>query len=106
MNELRESSENPMNTTRSTRERDIAHVLHGYTNLKSHEQKGPMVIESGEGIYVTDSAGRRYIEAMAGLWNVSLGFSEPRLADAAARQPRRVPFFHNFSPQTHTPCSC
>jgi 4-aminobutyrate---pyruvate transaminase len=92
-----------MSTTRSTRERDIAHVLHGYTNLNAHEKNGPMVIESGEGIYVTDSAGRRYIEAMAGLWNVSLGFSEPRLADAAAVQLRRLPFYHNFSHKSHDP---
>src|ERR1700675_276418 len=100
MHELRESSENPMSTTRSTRERDIAHLLHGYTNLKAHENKGPMVIESGEGIYVTDSAGRRYIEALAGLWNVSLGFSEPRLADAPPPQRGRVPLYHNFPPQS------
>lgn len=92
-----------MSESRSVRERDIAHVLHGYTNLKAHDKKGPMVIESGEGIYVRDSTGRRYIEGLAGLWNVSLGFSEPRLAAAAARQLEKLPFYHNFSHKSHDP---
>jgi 4-aminobutyrate---pyruvate transaminase len=92
-----------MSAPRSTRERDIAHVLHGYTNLKDHEKKGPMVIESGEGIYVRDNTGRRYIEGLAGLWNVSLGFSEPRLVQAAARQLEKLPFYHNFSHKSHDP---
>jgi 4-aminobutyrate--pyruvate transaminase len=92
-----------MNTSLSARERDIAHVLHGYTNLVAHEKKGPMVIESGEGVYVVDSTGRRYIEAMAGLWCVSLGFSESRLVDAATRQLATLPFYHNFSHKSHNP---
>jgi 4-aminobutyrate--pyruvate transaminase len=92
-----------MTQSRSARERDIAHVLHGYTNLRAHETKGPMVIESGEGIYVRDSHGKRYIEGLAGLWNVALGFSEPRLVQAATRQLERLPFYHNFSHRSHDP---
>lgn len=92
-----------MSELSETHRRDIAHVLHGYTNLQAHEQKGPMVIDKGEGIYVIDDTGRRYIEGLAGLWNVSLGFSEPRLAEAAARQLRKLPFYHNFSHKSHDP---
>jgi 4-aminobutyrate---pyruvate transaminase len=92
-----------MTAPQSAREIDIANVLHGYTNLKAHAHKGPMIIESGDGIYVSDSGGRRYIEAMAGLWNVSLGFSESRLAQAAARQFERLPYYHNFSHKSHSP---
>jgi 4-aminobutyrate---pyruvate transaminase len=92
-----------MKTSLSAHERDVAHVLHGYTNLVAHEKKGPMVIESGEGIYVVDSTGRRYIEAMAGLWCVSLGFSEPRLVEAATRQLATLPYYHNFSHKSHNP---
>jgi 4-aminobutyrate--pyruvate transaminase len=92
-----------MSRPRSPRERDIAHVLHGYTNLRAHDSKGPMVIESGEGIYVRDSNGKRYVEGLAGLWNVALGFSEPRLVEAATRQLARLPFYHNFSHRSHDP---
>jgi 4-aminobutyrate---pyruvate transaminase len=87
----------------STEARDVAYVFHGYTNLEAHRHTGPMVIDRGEGIYVFDTAGRRYIEAMAGLWCVGLGFSEARLIDAAERQLRRLPFYHNFSHKSHDP---
>jgi len=92
-----------MSLPESTEARDIAHVLHPYTNLKAHAQKGPMVIESGEGIYVVDNKGRRYIEALAGLWCVGLGFSEPRLIEAAVRQMRKLPSYHNFAAKTYRP---
>ena len=55
------------NTEHSTAASDVAYVLHQYTNLKQHREKGPLVIERGDGIYVEDDTGRRYIEAMAGL---------------------------------------
>ena len=68
--------------------RDLRAVLHPYTNLRAHEQTGPLVMTRGEGVYVFDDQGREYIEGMAGLWCCALGFSETRLADAAARQMR------------------
>jgi 4-aminobutyrate--pyruvate transaminase len=55
------------------------------------------VITRGEGVYVYDDEGRRYIEGMAGLWCASLGFSERRLADAAYRQMCELPFYHSFA---------
>lgn len=83
--------------------RDISYVLHGYTNLKAHLEVGPLVIEKGEGIYVEDNTGKRYIEAMAGLWSVGLGFSEPRLVAAASQQMSKLPYYHNFSHKSHGP---
>ena len=44
------------------------------------------MIVQGDGVEVIDDTGKRYIEGMAGLWCASLGFSEPRLAEAAKRQ--------------------
>lgn len=83
--------------------RDIAFHLHGYTNAKRHLEVGPMVIERGEGIHVFDNQGNRYIEAMAGLWSVALGFSEKRLVQAATRQMETLPFYHTFSHKAHGP---
>ena len=83
--------------------RDVAFHLHGYTDALKHLAVGPLVIESGDGVYVTDSAGKRYIEAMAGLWSVAVGFSETRLVDAAAHQMARLPFYHTFSHKSHGP---
>ena len=83
--------------------RDIAHHMHGYTNARAHEKNGPMIIERGEGCYVFDTDGKRYFEAMAGLWSTAVGFNEERLIEAATRQMRSLPYYHNFSSKAHGP---
>jgi 4-aminobutyrate---pyruvate transaminase len=76
--------------------RDQSFHLHPSTNLRTVQKEGPLVITRGEGVYVYDDEGRRYLEGMAGLWCASLGFSERRLADAAYRQMCELPFYHSF----------
>src|SRR4051812_40318584 len=71
--------------------RDIAYQMHPNVNLRAYEKTGGLVIESGDGIYVTDNNGKRYIEAMAGLWSVALGFGEKRLAAVAKAQMEKLP---------------
>jgi len=87
----------------SLQARDVAHVLHPYTNASLHERVGPMAITRGEGIYVYDDQGARYIEALSGLFCASLGFSEQRLVEAAMRQMRKLPFYHSFGHKTNEP---
>ena len=87
----------------SPHSRDIAYHLHPYTNAVAHEEQGPHIIAGGDGIYVIDDSGKRYIEGLAGLWCTSLGFSEPRLVEAAARQMREIPYYHNFAHKTTPP---
>jgi 4-aminobutyrate---pyruvate transaminase len=70
---------------------DIAHHLHPYTQLRALEQDGPLVITRGDGVFVIDEHGKRYLEGMAGLWCASLGFSESRLAAVAEKQLRTLP---------------
>jgi 4-aminobutyrate--pyruvate transaminase len=77
--------------------RDMTYHLHPTTNLALVQTEGPLVIQRGEGVYVYDEAGRRYIEGMAGLWCAGLGFSERRLAEAAYRQMLELPYYHSFS---------
>ena len=54
------------------------------------------MITRGEGVYVYDDAGNRYIEGLGGLWCASLGFNEERLVEAAVRQLRKLPYYHAF----------
>jgi 4-aminobutyrate--pyruvate transaminase len=77
--------------------RDIATTIHPYTNLKAHETDGPLVITEGDGVFVRGEDGKMYLEGLAGLWCVSLGFSEKRLAEAAYRQMLKLPFYHTFA---------
>ena len=81
--------------------RDIATAIHPYTNLKRHETEGPIVITEGDGVFVRDEGGKTYLEALAGLWCVSLGFSERRLAEAAYRQMLQLPYYHIFAHKAH-----
>ena len=83
--------------------RDIANVLHPYTDLKMHQEVGPVVISRGEGVRVFDDTGKEYIESVAGLWCASLGFSNERLAKAAYDQMLKLPFYHAFTAKSHEP---
>ncbi|MCK8786636.1 aspartate aminotransferase family protein [Roseomonas sp. NAR14] len=87
----------------STAARDVASVLHPYTELKSHLTKGPVVIARGEGVRVWDDQGKDYIESVAGLWCAALGFSNERLVEAATAQMRRLPFYHAFTAKSYEP---
>lgn len=84
-------------------EHDKQYVLHPYTNLSAHQELDPFVITHGEGIYVWDDQGNKLIEGMSGLWCASLGFNEERLADAASRQMRKLPYSHLFSHRSTEP---
>ncbi|HJS31380.1 MAG TPA: aspartate aminotransferase family protein [Alphaproteobacteria bacterium] len=81
--------------------RDIASLVHPYTNLKLHESEGPVVITRGKGIYVYDETGKEYIEGLASLWCASLGFDEQRLAAAAYAQLKKLPTYHIFASKSH-----
>jgi len=87
----------------SAASRDKAYLLHPYTNLRVHEQQGPLVIVRGQGVHVYDDSGKDYIEGLAGLWCASLGFDEQRLVDAATRQLKQLAFGHTFASRSHEP---
>ena len=83
--------------------RDVETLLHPNTNLALHRQVGPTVIERGDGIYVWDTNGRRYMEGMAGLWCTALGYGNEELAETAREQMSRLSFSHLFSGRSHGP---
>jgi 4-aminobutyrate--pyruvate transaminase len=81
--------------------RDRAALIHPMTDLQRHEADGPVVITRGDGVRVWDEDGRAYIEGVSGLWSISLGFAQPRLAEAAYRQMLTLPTYHLFRHKTH-----
>ena len=83
----------------STAGRDVAYHIHPITNLREHERNGPLVIVRGEGVRVFDEAGKDYIEGLAGLWCTALGFSEPRLVQAAIARSNAFPTTTSFLPR-------
>lgn len=77
---------------------DQTSVLHPFTALGTHR---PLVFTHGEGVWVYDEKGKRYLEGVAGLWSASLGFSEHRLVEAASRQLQQLPYMHMFASVSH-----
>lgn len=83
--------------------RDVAHLLHPVTNLAQHEKTGPFIIDRGQGVFVFDTAGRPYIDAMAGLWCTALGHGVEELAEVAAEQMRKLAYAPLFASKSHEP---
>ncbi len=81
--------------------RDAAVHLHSYTNLATVQDNVSLVIVKGDGVNVIDDQGRRYLEAMSGLWCCSLGFSHPDLARVGAEALKELPCYHTFNQRTH-----
>lgn len=52
----------------------------------------PLVMTAGQGCTLTDDTGREYLDAMAGLWCVNVGYGRDELVEAAADQMRRLPY--------------
>lgn len=78
--------------------------FHPQTDPVSLEAKGPFIMSGGDGIWVTDLDGNRYMEGMSSLWCAALGFNEQRLAEVAARQMRQLGTYHTFNGRSNQPC--
>jgi adenosylmethionine-8-amino-7-oxononanoate aminotransferase len=61
------------------------------------------VLVRGRGVHVEDAEGRRYIDGLAGLWNVNLGHGREELVEAAAGQMRRLAFANTYSGWANVP---
>ncbi len=85
----------------STSLRDREFVIHPMTNLVQHAEEGALIVERGKGVYIEDEQGQRYIEGVSGLWSISLGFGQERLAKVAYEQSRKLSSYHMFRFKTH-----
>ena len=77
--------------------RDERSQFHPFTSINDMKAEGPMLIESGSGVRVRDLAGKEYLDGMAGLWCVNLGYGRKEITDAIAQQSERLSFFHTFN---------
>ena len=78
-------------------EQEKKYFINPFTNLKDIRKYGSLTIEKGRGIYVYDENNNKYIEGLAGLWCVALGFNNKRLIKAANKQLNLLPNYHSFT---------
>jgi adenosylmethionine-8-amino-7-oxononanoate aminotransferase len=72
--------------------RDLDNVLHPVVPHRQLEGE-QMVIVKAHGSTVVDADGTEYLDAMAGLWCVNIGYGRTELADVAAAQMRALPYY-------------
>ena len=83
---------------------DVAHQLHPFSNNRAiAEAGGGPIFTRAEGPYVWDIDNRRYLDAMAGLWCVNIGYGRKELADVAGRQMQELSYFSSFFNGTTPP---
>ena len=85
---------------------DIDHHFHPFTDHKAfHSEGGPRVITHAEGVWIWDANGNKYLDGMAGLWCVNVGYGRKELAEAAYRQMLDLPYYNTFFKTTTVPAT-
>ncbi len=72
-------------------QKDRQYLWHNITPYS--ETAPPMIVESGQGAWITDLNGNRYLDGMSGLWCVNVGYGRKELAEAAYEQMVQLPYF-------------
>jgi L-2,4-diaminobutyrate transaminase len=77
---------------------DRDHFFHPSTHMGTHArgESNTRVMSSGEGVYITDKAGRRSLDAFAGLYCVNVGYGRQKIADAIAEQAKNLAYYHAY----------
>ncbi len=74
------------------------HLWMHFTRMGGYETADVPIIVRGEGCYLEDEKGKRYLDALAGLFSVNIGYSfGDEIGQAAVEQMRELPFYTNWS---------
>ena len=74
-----------------------------YYQMSTVLEQGPVVFERGEGVYLYDTGGRRYLDGHASLWLMNVGMGRQEITDAVTEQMRRMPYFSMFQGFSNPP---
>ena len=80
-------------------EKDLKYIWHPCSQMKDYETLSPIVIEKGEGIYLYDTEGNRYVDVISSWWCNLLGHCNPKINEAVKNQIDNLEhvIFANFS---------
>ncbi len=82
---------------------DAAHHIHPFSDMKKLNAAGTRIIERGEGCYIFDNLGKKYLDGFAGLWCVNIGYGRKEIAEAVMRQMNELPYYNTFFGTTTPP---
>jgi taurine-pyruvate aminotransferase len=83
----------PQTVTSANRDLDLRHLWHANLQHRGLESRPPLEVVSGEGCHVVDSGGRRYLDGMAGLFCVNVGYGRQEIVDAVAAQMTQLAYY-------------
>jgi adenosylmethionine-8-amino-7-oxononanoate aminotransferase len=81
----------------------MSRFWHSFADMAAVEAGGEIVVDRGEGVYIWDEQGRRYLDATAALWYCNVGYGREEIADAAAAQLRRLSAYSTFGDLANRP---
>ncbi len=75
---------------------DRKHHIHPFTDQKALREAGTRMMQKGEGVWLWDSEGNRFLDGMAGLWCVNIGYGRAELVEAASTQMSELAYYNCF----------
>ncbi len=91
--------------TREIWQKDRDHHFHPWTDFSTFKEEGSLIVAESEGAYVFDSDGTKFLDGIAGLWCVNVGYGRDEIADAMADQARKMNYYSSFGPHTSIPAA-
>ncbi len=90
-------------STDSLQQLDALHHLHPFTDTVALNRKGTRVIKRAQGVYLWDTNDNKYLDGMAGLWCVNVGYGRKEIMEAAFQQMQELPYYNTFFQTSHPP---
>ncbi|EED36687.1 aminotransferase, class III family protein [Luminiphilus syltensis NOR5-1B] len=84
---------------------DAANLLHPWADLSALGDESAMVIKSAKGVHVYDSNGKQYLDAIGGMWCITLGYGNEELIEAMAQQAREMVYYTPFGDMSSSPAA-
>mgnify|MGYP001498063978 FL=1 len=85
--------------------KDKDHHVHPWTDFATFKEKGSLVLTDAEGAYVSDLQGNKYLDGIAGLWCVNVGYGRKEIARAIAEQAEKMVYYSSFGHHTSVPAA-
>jgi putrescine---pyruvate transaminase len=83
----------------------MASLWHPFADMSAVLRTGELTLVRGDGAYVWDEAGRRYLDATASLWYCNVGWGRAEIAEAVAAQMVALPTYSTFGDITNRPAT-
>jgi len=90
-------------TLEQLREANARYMFHPMIDPKVARANAPLIIERGDGVYVWDADGKRYLDTVASLWNVNVGHNRPEVKQAIVEQLDKLAYYSTFQNTSNPP---